>query len=109
MSGAAVELTDDTLEQKTAEGVALVDFWASWCGPCRMQGPIVERVAAQYAGRALVGKLNVDENANSASRFGIQSIPTLVIFKDGREVERFVGVQSEEKLKAALDAALAGE
>lgn len=106
MSGAAVELTDDNLEQMTSKGVALVDFWASWCGPCRMQGPIVEKVAQEFAGKALVGKLNVDENPASAEKFSIQSIPTLVIFDGGREVQRFVGVQSEQTLKRALESVL---
>ncbi len=85
------------------EGVALVDFWAPWCGPCRIQGPIVEKLSDKYEGKALVAKINVDENRDIAERFGIQSIPTLILFKDGKEARRFVGVQSEETLSKAID------
>ena len=81
----------------------LVDFWATWCGPCRMVAPAVEKIAAQYEGRALVGKVDVDAEPALAQRFGIMSIPTLVVLKDGREVARTVGVQPMGALAAMLD------
>ncbi len=82
----------------------LVDFWAPWCGPCRIQGPIIEELAGEIdVNKAKVAKLNVDEAAAIASQYGIMSIPTLAIFKNGEIVQQFVGVQSKEILKAALD------
>jgi thioredoxin 2 len=80
----------------------LLDFWAAWCGPCRQIAPVVERLAAELAGKALIGKLNVDENQGTAARFGVQSIPTLLIFKNGREVDRLVGLQSREAILRRL-------
>jgi len=95
-------LTDANLATETSKGVLLVDFWAPWCGPCRTQGPIIEKVAAAMAGQAKVGKCNVDEAPKSAEKFGVRSIPTLVVLKDGKEIERFVGVQQEAALIAVL-------
>ena len=97
-----MELTDTNFDNEANEGVVLVDFWAPWCGPCLAQGPIIEKVAAVMAGQARVGKCNVDEAPQLAERFGIKSIPTLVILKDKREVERFVGVRQEADLISAL-------
>jgi len=102
-------LTDANLVTETGKGVLLVDFWAPWCGPCRMQGPIIEKVAAAMAGQAKVGKCNVDEAPKSAEQFGVRSIPTLVVLKDGKEVERFVGVQQEAALIAVLKKHLGGD
>ena len=102
----ALEITDANFEETTQSGVTLVDFWAPWCGPCQMQGPIIDKIAEQYDGKASVGKLNVDDNADTAAKFGVMSIPTLILFKDGEKVEQFTGVQSEDKLKTALDAQL---
>jgi thioredoxin 1 len=102
-------LTDANLTTETGKGVLLVDFWAPWCGPCRTQGPIIEKVAAAMAGQAKVGKCNVDEAPKSAEQFGVRSIPTLVVLKDGKEVERFVGVQQEAALIAVLKKHLGGD
>ena len=99
----ALEITDANFDETIQSGVTLVDFWAPWCGPCQMQGPIVDKIAEEYEGRAVVGKLNVDDNADTAANFGVMSIPTLILFKDGEKVEQFTGVQSEDKLKTALD------
>ena len=98
-----LELSDANFDETIKSGVTLVDFWATWCGPCRTQGPIVEKVAEAYTGKVKVGKLDVDKNGGTARRFGVQAIPTLIIFKGGEKVKQFVGVQSEKTLKAALD------
>jgi thioredoxin 1 len=102
----ALEITDGNFNDTVASGVTLVDFWAPWCGPCQQQGPIVDKLAQAYEGKAKVGKLNVDENQNTAAEFGVMSIPTLLVFKDGEKVKQFVGLQSESNLKSALDAQL---
>jgi thioredoxin 1 len=107
MAGSLLEVTDANFAEITGSGVALVDFWASWCGPCRMQTPIVEKIAAKYTGTVAVGKLDVDASKTIASQFGVQSIPTLIIFKDGQERDRLVGLQTEQKLQSVLDAILA--
>jgi thioredoxin 1 len=86
-----------------AEKPVLVDFWAEWCTPCLVQGPIVDEVAKEFAGKAIVGKLNVDENMNTAQTYGVMSIPTVMIFKGGQLVKQFVGVQSKETLVNELN------
>lgn len=93
----------DEWDGLVSKNVTLVDFWAPWCGPCRLQLPILEKIAAAFAGRVQVVKVNVDENQPLAGRFGVSSIPTLYVFKDGAEVERFTGVQDEKTLANALN------
>ena len=85
----------------------LVDAWAPWCGPCRMIAPMVDQLAVELAGRARVAKLNVDENPVTATRFGLRSIPTLLVFKGGREVDRIVGVQPKAEIARRLEQAIA--
>ena len=90
-------------EAVKAAPVAMVDFWAEWCGPCKMLSPAIEELAAQYEGRALVAKVNVDEEPDLARRFGIMSIPTVVFLKDGQEVDRKVGLMPGAMFSAVLD------
>ncbi len=85
-----------------ADKPVLVDFWATWCMPCRMLGPTIEELAEEAEGRAYVGKVNVDEEGELAMKYGVRSIPTLIIFRDGKEVERMVGVQDKEDIETAL-------
>ncbi|MGM0461619.1 MAG: thioredoxin [Fibrobacterota bacterium] len=101
----AKAITDATFETEVLQSPVpvLVDFWAPWCGPCRMVGPIIDKVGEEAGDKAKVVKLNVDENPQKASQFNITSIPSVIVFKDGQKVEQFVGVQSEQTYKAALD------
>jgi thioredoxin 1 len=97
----ALEITDANFDEeviKENDKPVLVDFWAPWCGPCQMMGPILEEVAKEAADFAKVGKLNVDENPTTAGQYGVMSIPTLIIFKGGQPVKQLVGVQSKEAL-----------
>jgi thioredoxin 1 len=105
MSENIVELTAADFDSRVASGVTLVDFWAPWCGPCRMQAPILEKLAAKVAGTARIGKLNVDDHGDVAAWFGIRGIPTMILFKDGKEVQRMVGVQPEPLLLSAIESA----
>jgi thioredoxin 1 len=100
-----MELNDQNFDQEVlkSDKPVLVDFWAPWCGPCRMMGPVIEELATELEGKAKVGKLDVDQNGEYASRYGIMSIPALKIFKNGQVVKEFVGIQSGEVLKKALE------
>ena len=105
-----VEVTDASFAQEidAFPGVALVDFWAAWCSPCRMQGPIIDKLSVEMSGPDLkVAKLNVDENPETAQRFGIMSIPTLVVFKNGKPIDRLVGVTPLAVRKARSERAQA--
>ena len=103
-----LEITDANFEKEVLQSPVpvLVDFWAPWCGPCRMIGPIVEELAAEFSGRAKVGKINVDENGEIASQFRIQAIPALMIFKNGEMVDKVVGMTAKASLAAKLEAAI---
>ena len=83
--------------------LVMVDFWATWCGPCRMLGPVIEKLADQYEGKAVIGKVNVDEQQELAVRYGVMSIPTVIFFKDGKEIDRKVGVMPATAYTQVLD------
>ncbi|MFN7013346.1 MAG: thioredoxin [Bacteroidia bacterium] len=104
----ALELTDANFEQLVlkSDKPVLVDFWAVWCGPCRMVAPIVEELAKDYEGKAVIGKLDVDNNPNVSAQFGIRNIPTLLIFKNGQVVDKQVGAVPKSVLAAKIDAQL---
>lgn len=101
---AAIKFTADNFEAEVLKSdvPVLVDFWATWCGPCQMQGPVVEQAAEEMAGTAKIGKLNVDEEGSIAQQYGVMSIPTLIVFKDGKEAGRAVGFQTMEQLKKLM-------
>lgn len=105
MAEGVIELTDTNFEEEVIKSSipTLVDFWAPWCGPCRMVSPIVEELAKEFSGRLKVGKLNVDNNQDTAAKYGIRSIPTLIIFKNGKQVAQTVGAQPKESLKKFIE------
>ena len=103
---ATIHLTKDGFDKAISSGTAMVDFWASWCGPCKMAAPIIESVAGEYEGKALVGKVNTDDEQELAVRYEVMSIPTVIFFKNGNEVERKVGVMPGDSYKAVLDSYL---
>ena len=102
------DIDDSSFDQNVlqAEVPVLVDFWATWCGPCRMVAPVVEELAQEYEGKIRFAKLDVDQNPKTASKYGIMSIPTLIIFKNGEPVSHVVGFRPKAELKRELDAAL---
>jgi thioredoxin 1 len=104
-----VTLTDDDFDERIQkiEGPVVVDFWAAWCAPCKLIAPALEQIAGEMAGRATVAKVNVDENGDVANRFGIRSIPTLVIFKNGRIVDQVVGNVPKEHIRRLIEKHLA--
>src|SRR4051794_10555158 len=103
-SQAVREITDQDFEQLVnGDKPVFVDFWAPWCGPCRIIGPIVEELAPSYQGKAIIGKVNVDDNPLIAQKFGVTSIPTLMMFKDGKIVDRAVGVMPKGELQRFID------
>ena len=104
-----IVLTDDNFESEVLESdrPVLVDFWATWCGPCRMVSPIVEELAGEYDGRAKVGKLDVDSAQKTAQEYGIRSIPTLLIFREGKVADQVIGAVPKVQITEKLDAVLA--
>jgi thioredoxin 1 len=96
--GDVKHLNESNFDEATQKGVALIDFWAEWCGPCRMLGPVIEEVAEEVGDEAVVAKVNVDESQELAARFGVRSIPAIFVLKDGEVVENFVGVREKDVL-----------
>lgn len=104
----AVEITDATFDEVVlkSDKPVVVDFWAAWCGPCRMVGPIIDEVSTEYEGKAVVGKVDVDANQQFAAKYGVRNIPTVLVFKDGEIVNRQVGVSPKKTYTDAIDALL---
>lgn len=101
------ELTSENFDSVISQGLTLVDFWAEWCGPCKMMNPVLEEIAKEYDGKVTVGKVNVDNEGELAVKFNVSSIPTLLLIKDGEVQNQFVGVTSKGDLKKAIDAVTA--
>jgi len=99
---AIIHLMDADFAQSIKAGVTLVDFWADWCGPCKMLAPVIEELAAEHTGEVKFAKLDTDANPFSAEAYGISAIPTVILFRDGEEVQRFIGVKSKETYAQAL-------
>ena len=99
-------INEEEFNNTINNGVSLIDFNAPWCAPCRAQGPIVQQLSEQFEEKAVIAEMNIDENQQAAMKLGIQSIPTLAIFKNGKEVQRFIGLQSQDTLSAAIEKVL---
>ena len=106
--GDVIEINEQSFESEIVESdkPALIDFWAPWCGPCRMMHPILEDLAGEYDGKAIIGRCNVDDNQALAGRFGITAIPTMLMFKGGQQIDTMIGVTPADELKKRLDANL---
>ena len=104
----AIEINDSNFKSEVTDSQipVLVDFWAPWCGPCKMIAPVLEEISKEYEGKVKVVKLNIDENQSTATDYGVRSIPTLILFKEGKEFEKMIGVQSKENLKQIVDKSL---
>ena len=101
----ALEITDSNFEETVlkSDKPVMVDFWAAWCGPCRMVGPIIDELSEEYEGKAIIGKVDIDSNQQYAAQFGVRNIPTVLVFKNGELVDRKVGVSSKNDYAQALD------
>ena len=101
----ALEITDSNFEEKVlkSDKPVMVDFWAAWCGPCRMVGPMIHELSEEYEGKAIIGKFDIDSNQQYAAKFGVRNIPTVLVFKDGELVDRKVGVSSKNDYAQAID------
>ena len=104
----ALEFTDDNFQEEVlnSDQPVLVDFWAEWCAPCRALGPVIDELSGEYEGKAKIGKLDIDTNREVAMTYGIQSIPSIIIFKDGEVLNKFVGISPKDELVSAIDAAM---
>ena len=98
-----IEITDKNIDKKISKGVVVIDFWATWCRPCLVQGPIIDEVAKEFVGKAVIGKMDVDKNKISAGNYHIRSIPTIIIFKDGVVQERLRGLQNKQTLVKTIN------
>ena len=101
----ALQITDSNFEETVlkSDKPVMVDFWAAWCGPCRMVGPIIDELSEEYGGKAIIGKIDIDSNQQYAAQFGVRNIPTVLVFKDGELVDRKVGVSSKNDYAEAID------
>lgn len=103
MAANVIELTDDTFESTVNDGVVLVDFWAPWCGPCKMLAPVVEEIADEYAGKAKICKMNTDEHRDAAVKHAISAIPTLILFNSGDVAKKWVGLTTKDDITEAIE------
>lgn len=106
MAGSIIYLNDQNFDNEISKGTTLVDFYADWCGPCRMIAPIIEELSSEMSGKAKIAKLDIETSQETPGKLGITSIPTLIVFKDGQEASRVVGVKGKEELKRLVEASL---